>query len=154
MIALQVSKSPGHRFPGGFYPNLGISGSYLRMAPQSSDCLTFIHNLKPSDPSIFFRTPHPIGRTRLSETQSRWIPKASKRAVKDEVKKSKYLKRNKTPRLRMMFAVRKIFAFFLFVRQASFLSAVRSQSCTQWTISTMTGTSSSTIRRRTSLPLQ
>lgn len=26
------------------------------MSPQSSDCLTFIHNLKPSDPSIFFRT--------------------------------------------------------------------------------------------------
>jgi hypothetical protein len=34
------------------------------MSPQSSDCLTFIHNLKPSDPSIFFRTPHRKG----------WIP--------------------------------------------------------------------------------
>ena len=29
VIALQVSKIPGASVPGGFYPNLGISGSYL-----------------------------------------------------------------------------------------------------------------------------
>ena len=58
MIALQVSKIPGASSPGGFYPQPRGSQAHTCMSPQSSDCLTFIHNLKPSDPSIFFRTPH------------------------------------------------------------------------------------------------
>lgn len=52
-------KNPRGIEPRRILPQPRGSQAHTCMSPQSSDCLTFIHNLKPSDPSIFFRTPHP-----------------------------------------------------------------------------------------------
>ncbi len=51
-------KNPRGIEPRRILPQPRGSQAHTCMSPQSSDCLTFIHNLKPSDPSIFFRTPH------------------------------------------------------------------------------------------------
>lgn len=53
-------KNPRGIEPRRILPQPRGSQAHTCMSPQSSDCLTFIHNLKPSDPSIFFRTPHPF----------------------------------------------------------------------------------------------
>lgn len=50
-------KNPRGIEPRRILPQPRGSQAHTCMSPQSSDCLTFIHNLKPSDPSIFFRTP-------------------------------------------------------------------------------------------------
>jgi len=49
-------KNPRGIEPRRILPQPRGSQAHTCMSPQSSDCLTFIHNLKPSDPSIFFRT--------------------------------------------------------------------------------------------------
>lgn len=54
-------KNPRGIEPRRILPQPRGSQAHTCMSPQSSDCLTFIHNLKPSDPSIFFRTPHFTG---------------------------------------------------------------------------------------------
>ena len=51
-------KNPRGSEPRRILPQPRGPQAHTCMSPQSSDCLTFIHNLKPSDPSIFFRTPH------------------------------------------------------------------------------------------------
>lgn len=53
-------KNPRGIEPRRILPQPRGSQAHTCMSPQSSDCLTFIHNLKPSDPSIFFRTPHAL----------------------------------------------------------------------------------------------
>ncbi len=55
-------KNPRGIEPRRILPQPRGSQAHTCMSPQSSDCLTFIHNLKPSDPSIFFRTPHHVLR--------------------------------------------------------------------------------------------
>lgn len=53
-------KNPRGIEPRRILPQPRGSQAHTCMSPQSSDCLTFIHNLKPSDPSIFFRTPQGV----------------------------------------------------------------------------------------------
>lgn len=61
-------KNPRGIEPRRILPQPRGSQAHTCMSPQSSDCLTFIHNLKPSDPSIFFRTPHLIIKRDLLNT--------------------------------------------------------------------------------------
>lgn len=56
-------KNPRGIEPRRILPQPRGSQAHTCMSPQSSDCLTFIHNLKPSDPSIFFRTPQVKAQT-------------------------------------------------------------------------------------------
>ncbi len=60
-------KNPRGIEPRRILPQPRGSQAHTCMSPQSSDCLTFIHNLKPSDPSIFFRTPHRVLNSEIKE---------------------------------------------------------------------------------------
>ena len=57
-------KNPRGSEPRRILPQPRGPQAHTCMSPQSSDCLTFIHNLKTSDPSIFFRTPQNVEFTK------------------------------------------------------------------------------------------
>ncbi len=77
-------KNPRGIEPRRILPQPRGSQAHTCMSPQSSDCLTFIHNLKPSDPSIFFRTPHRIALSFIWRTDTRYADAVSD-GVKSEV---------------------------------------------------------------------
>ncbi len=78
-------KNPRGIEPRRILPQPRGSQAHTCMSPQSSDCLTFIHNLKPSDPSIFFRTPQSSGaRYKRIPKRPRVTPSPQLYAIKRE----------------------------------------------------------------------